>query len=216
MNYDTLRILIDHFETFERETGQQDMAAFSAWLQHKYSPPSGKKEVAPYNRYGDYNGQIAHAVGVLWQHARHYIKTALEDLPLKGLHDFTFLAGLAELGEQRKSQLIAMNMLDYSPGMEVIRRLLRHDLIEDFDDPEDARSKRVRITKKGRAVFGQALQRMMQATYIVGGNLSEKEKIQFLAVAKKLLHFHRSIWEEDLGAPLEDITDKYLPEKKEE
>ncbi len=210
MNYDTLRTLLDHFEAFERETGQQDMAAFALWLQHKYIPPSGKKDISPYNRYGDYNGQIAHAVGVLWQHARHYIKTALKDLPLKGLHDFTFLAGLVELGDQRKSQLIAMNMLGYSPGMEVIRRLLRHGLIEDFDDPEDARSKRVRITRKGQMIFHQALQRMVQATRIVGGNLSEEEKIQFLAVAKKLLHFHRSIWEEDLGTPLEDIANKYL------
>lgn len=212
MDYDTLRRLIDHFEAFERETGQEDLAAFSIYLQHQYKDGPVADKIDPYNRFGDYNGQLAHAVGTLYQHARHYIKTALSDLPLKGLHDFTFLATLLEMGDQRKTDLIATNMMEYSPGMEVIRRLLRHDLIADFDDPEDARSKRVRITPEGRSVFQQALRQMMLATRIVGGNLTEEEKILFLSISKKLLNFHRPIWDEEHGQPLEDIVEKHFQE----
>lgn len=228
MNYNTLRKLIDHFEAFEKETGQGDLPAFALWLQDRYPGreavpvrPAGeqaeKKEhaVATYNRYGDYNGQIAHAVGTLYQHARHYIKTALQDLPLKGLHDFTFLATLTETPDMRKSDLIARNMLEFSPGMEVIRRLLRRSLIEDYEDPEDARSRRVRLSPEGRQVFLSALGQMIRATEIVGGNLSKEEKVQFLVIARKLLHFHQPIWEHDLGRPLAEIREKYLEAEQE-
>ncbi len=211
MNYDTLHRLIEHLETFEQETGRSDLLAFSRWLQQKCRENELASDAVPrFNRYGDYNGQIAHAVGVLYQHARHYIKTALKDLPLNGLHDFTSLAALLEQGDQRKSDLIAMNMLEFSPAMEVIRRLLRRGLIEDYDDPDDARSKRVRITERGRTVFQAAMGRMIEATRIVGGNLSEEEKQQLLVITGKLLHFHRAIWENDLGTPLVAIREKYL------
>lgn len=208
MNYQSLHRLLHFWESFEQETGRDDLSSFAHWLHRQHI----REETSlPANRsQEDTADQIAQAVGGLYQHARHYIKTALRDVPLKGLFDFTFLATLEEAGDLRKSDLITANLIEFSPGMEVIRRLLRYGLIEDFDDPDDARSRRVRITAKGKEVFYQALPPMQQVTRLITGNLDQEERLQFLMLAQKLLHFHRPIWEQDLGSPLEDIIGRYL------
>jgi len=210
MDYSALRALIDHFESYEKETGLTDLSSFAIWLNRRLQPRPPEEDIPPVNRYGDYNGQLAHAVVMLYLHAKHYIKTALADLPLKGLHDFTFLATLTEARDLRKSDLIEQNMLEFPSGMEVIRRLQRHDLIYDFPDPNDARSRRVALTATGREVFQQALLQMIKATAIVGGTLSTEEKISLLTTLHKLLEFHRPIWKEAHGEPLEEIMEKYL------
>lgn len=208
MNYDTLQKVILHLREYEEETGLTDIKNFGGWLVERYADQDiPKPSQDRYHR--DIDSVLAMNIGVLFQHAKHYIKTALKDTPLKGIFDFMFLATLIDKGDLRKSDLINFNMAEFSPGMEVIRRLIRNGLIRDYDDPEDGRSRKVRITGGGRSVFQKALGRMRNVNQIVVGNLSETEKYKVLAITQKLVHFHQPIWSEDMGKPLEDIIEKY-------
>ena len=47
-------------------------------------------------------------------------------------------------------ELIEIHNLEAPTGIEVIKRLLNKDLIEEFEDAEDKRAKRVKITLKGK------------------------------------------------------------------
>jgi DNA-binding MarR family transcriptional regulator len=212
MKYKALRHLIDLFEEFEQESGKEDIASFAAWLftnQQHHSPE--RYENGEYGYSWSMESEIAYGVGALNTHAKHYIKTALKDSPLVGLHDFTFLATLVEEKSLRKTEIIEKNMMDLSPGMEVVRRLLRNGLIEDFQDPEDGRSKRIRLTEAGEEVFKAVLKNMHQVSRIVSGNLTQEEKATLIPLLQKLLNFHRPIWENDYGAPLEMIIKRHAP-----
>lgn len=209
MNATLLRQLIDHLEVFEKETGQHDLAAFITWMQGKDLPVP---TAAPAREdHFSIDGQIAATLSVLQQHARHYVKTALKDSPLVGVNDFGFLAILFYREDSlRKTELINQGYNELSPGMEVVRRLLRHGLIEDFDDPDDRRARRVRLTEQGRTVFLGIIEEMEKASRIVTGNLDDREKIQLLNLLQKLQQFHDPIWKRDWGLSLNEILQKYL------
>ena len=46
-------------------------------------------------------------------------------------------------------EIIDLHNLEAPSGIEIIKRLLRNKLIEEFVDEEDRRAKRIQITKKG-------------------------------------------------------------------
>ncbi|AEE48298.1 MarR family winged helix-turn-helix transcriptional regulator [Haliscomenobacter hydrossis] len=213
MSYDLLKQVIGLLEDFEQETGNKDLTAFSEWLYQRQRGAQEEAEI-PRTRWDDYpeniDVHIAMSIGGLNAHAKHYIKTALKDSELKGMHDFTFLATLVDQGDLRKTDLIALNMLEFSPGMEVIRRLLRNGFIEDYDNPEDGRSRRVSITAAGKAVFFSAMQNIQKVNRIVVGNLTEAEKQVVLNKLRKLMAFHQPIWDNEYGEDLEKIMEKHI------
>ncbi len=206
MNYSLLRDLINQLESYQQDHTATDMAGFSLWLYQQYH---GQEAPLPENPYqGSYDDQLAIATGTLHKHLRHYMKTVLKQHDMSSEHDFSYLATLQNFGDLRKSELIELNMQEFSSGMEVIRRLLRLQLIEDFNDPDDGRSKRVRITEQGRTIFQALLTDMRKASTILGAPLSPTEKIQLLSLINKLLRFHQPIWYENHNEPLEDILQK--------
>ncbi len=214
MNYQSLKTLIDSLAEFEEETGRQgDLPAFSLWLYEKIYPHQSSVVAKEGGNYQpSYDELISTGIASLWQHARHYIKTALRDSPLKGINDFIFLLILREFGDMRKSDLINRTLLEFSPGMEVIRRLLRRDLIEDYDDPDDGRSRRVKITNKGMNALEVAMPKIKEVNRLVAGKLDHEEKITLLRTIQKLQHFHDPIWREHHGEEVDRIIERYLPE----
>lgn len=210
MTYDLLKEVIGLLEVFEQETEQHDLTAFSNWLYQRQNDV--EEEEIPRTRWDEYppnlDAHIAMSIGGLNAHAKHYIKTGLKNTELKGLHDFTFLATLVDQGDLRKTDLIALNMMEFSPGMEVIRRLLRNGFIADYENPEDGRSRRVSITADGKAVFEKAMEQMHKVNKIVAGNLSDAEKHGLLLKMRKLIAFHQPIWDNEYGEDLEKIMEK--------
>ena len=203
MKYQLLHDLIDQYEKYEQEGGENNLKDFTLWLNNSLEEQHGEIPDA------NLNEELSIGVGMLFKHARHYIKTALMQSPLKGVDDFAFLATLSEEGDLKKSELIKYNLIEFSPGMEVIRRLIRNELIEDYNDPDDGRSRKVKITAKGKQTLQDSLTEMFKASKIIVGNLNLHEKAQFVHLARKLLHFHRPIWNQDQGRPLDDILNKY-------
>jgi DNA-binding MarR family transcriptional regulator len=206
MNYELLHELVDQLQQYEKEGGAPKTSDFAFWLNQKLQTSPKPKEM-PTTRPEE---EIAISLGLLYKHARHYIKKALADTPLSSSDDFAFLATLLEVGDLRKSDLIRYNLSDFSPGMEVIRRLIRKGLVEDYDDPDDGRSKKVTPTERGKAALIHCLTDMHKASDIISKILDEEEKAQFVLIARKLLHFHREIWENAQEEPLDDIIKEYL------
>lgn len=219
MTYSLLERLIQELKTYESENGIPSLSEFSAWLYEQQHPEPTQEPVNGINHHPrELDEAFASQLVELYQHARHYIKTALRDTLLKGVFDYSFLVTLEEMGDLRKSDLIHYNTVEFSPGMEVIRRLLRNELIQDYDDPTDGRSKKVRLTANGLQILQQVRPQMDLVFHILSGNLSMREKRQTLSGLRKLNNFHHPVWEQQHGENLQKIArfDLHEEEKMEQ
>lgn len=216
MTYALLESLLKELKKYEAEKGLPDLSEFSAWLYEQQHPEPAQEGInGASRRQHELDEALAAQLVELYQHARHYIKTALRDTPLKGIFDYSFLLTLEEMGDLRKSDLIHYNTVEFSPGMEVIRRLLRNELIQDYDDPTDGRSKKVRLTADGLEVLQQVRPQMSLVFQILSGNLSMREKRQTLSGLRKLNNFHHPVWEQQHGEELHVIARFDLHQKEE-
>ena len=109
-----------------------------------------------------------------------------------------------------KGKLIARHRLGVSSGSEIIRRLIRQQLIREYPDERDLRSVRVEISGKGRKELISAFGEMYKVSRIISGNLTRNERDEVLRALRKLSGFHEEIHEKDQESGVDEIMEKYL------
>jgi len=219
--YELLQEMVGLLEEYEQNTREREpsMMGFSVWLNQKMGYFSPAMTHASYQAQGqssyadpatDRATQLTMLITYLYRYAKHYTKKALEQTPLSTLDEFGFLVTLLDRDSLTKSELINLHLLEITSGIEIIKRLTRQGLLETFPDPDDRRSRRVRLTEKGRGVIFQTMQEMQKVTRLVAGNLSEDEQQFLLPLLNRLNDFHAVIHNQDRKSDLDEIGQKYL------
>jgi DNA-binding MarR family transcriptional regulator len=217
--YELLQELVGLLDEYEQNTRERDpsVMGFSVWLNQKmgyFSPglaqASYQAEASSSDPTADRATQLTMLITYLYRYAKHYSKKALEQAPLSTLDEFGFLITLLDRDSLTKSELINLHLLEITSGIEIIKRLVRQGLLETFPDPDDRRSRRVRLTEKGRGVTLQTMQEMQKVTRLVAGDLSEDEQHLLLPVLNRLNDFHAVIHNQDRKSELNEIAQKYL------
>ena len=225
--YDLLKEVIELVGRFEEESAGDkfDVLSFTLWLNayldsQGYPVKPGKEKVTDEKQIlgFDYTmeAKISTLITALFKYAKHYTKYALDDTPLVTMDDFGFLASLAYRDSMTKTELSNHNLLEITSGNEIIKRLLKNGLIEEYNDPDDRRSKRVKITDKGKKLLLGTFAPMDNVSRIVAGNLRIDEKIELLTLLNKLDNFHKKIHDNDWKSGVEEICHKYLNDKQDE
>lgn len=152
---------------------------------------------------GKENGRTAEsAISTLIVHLNRYAKTysksAIINSEFSTQEDFIYLINLKTFGEMTKMSLINKNIHDKPVGMLVIARLLRQKLVEQTESDMDKRSKLIRISEKGLVVLERHMEKIRQATNIVAGNLTHKEKMDLIRILNKLDAFHYPIFSRNI------------------
>lgn len=211
MKYELLKHLIGYVDAFEAEASapaQPTVADFAAWLvgQSALTPTSEGGALPSTTDSVDIH--IGILVAFLYRYTRLYSKKALDKTMLTTLDDFTYLVMLLEAPvAPTKTELIERNIHEKTTGIEVLRRLLSNGLIEQFDDPDDRRSKRIKLTDRGREEMGALIPPMSQVATLVGGNLTPDEKEQLVHLLTKLHLFHNPIFLKERNVPIEKLIE---------
>jgi DNA-binding MarR family transcriptional regulator len=137
---------------------------------------------------------ISQHVVFLYRYAKQYTKKALKNSELKTIDEFTYLATLLNFNTLSKIELINKSVQEKTTGMETIKRLLKNNLIVQFDNPNDQRSQLLQLTPKGRGILFGVFENMSLVGKVVGGNLTDLEKIQLAYLLKKLDTHHNDIF----------------------
>jgi hypothetical protein len=103
-------------------------------------------------------------------------------------------------------------MESVTSGADIIKRLVKHGYVEEFDDEDDKRSRRVRITQVGKLLIFKIFEEMDTVSSIITGNLTGDEKLFLLHYLNKLDNLHTDIYNNDRKAELEAIKMKYIIE----
>jgi DNA-binding MarR family transcriptional regulator len=135
-----------------------------------------------------------------------YTKKALKESNIKTVDEFSFLITLMTHNEMTKQELINLQIMEKTSGIEIINRLIRLEFIEQFDDEKDKRSKLLRITETGRRELMMILPRMNMVSKIVVGTLTKEEQNILTYLLRKLDHFHNDIYMHDKEKELEMIV----------
>jgi DNA-binding MarR family transcriptional regulator len=210
-----LNELIEHLDKFEKlNEGQQvlRMDDFVGYLNMNLSPEESKgRELAgneaPWIRdLGEtLDNDISRLISLMNRYAKGYIKKALKDSLIQTSEEFSFLVILMTFESLSKTELILKNVMEKTSGIEIIKRLIRANLISQFDDLNDKRSQRVAITAYGRTEIIKLLPQLEKASKVIGGNLTYTEKTTLLHLLKKLDIHHNDLFLNKKEESLETI-----------
>ncbi|SEG55972.1 transcriptional regulator, MarR family [Halpernia humi] len=149
--------------------------------------------------------EIAKQVILLGRYAKQLLRKGLESHEHLANEDFTYLYRLMDYDSLTKTQLIEKNGHEKQSGIEIIKRLTKHELISETPDSEDKRSVRISVTEKGKTVFKNSMQDITRVSKLLCGTLTNEEKLQFLESLKKLNIFHNTIYMNKKEESLEEL-----------
>lgn len=133
---------------------------------------------------------IAQHLLFMYRYVKHYSRKVFRDSPVKTLEEFSYLATLLQYHTLTKAELIKKNVHEKSAGIEIIKRLIKLELVTQQENPEDQRSQLVAITPAGRGELFRLFRTMDVLGRVAAGPLSVAEKTQLAFLLKKLDDFH--------------------------
>ncbi len=137
------------------------------------------------------NNEIGRYITRMNRFASIYAKDILKDLPYVSLNDFGFVALLHANKQLSKSALIKLVLMDKSPGMEIIKRLVSKKVMEEFENVEDKRSKMIRLTLYGEEVVMESYKKISGLSASLCADLDNDTKFEILKILKYLDDFHQ-------------------------
>lgn len=217
-NFQLIRDLLDHVESFEKQGGQGGVKAFAFYLKDKvYSVESESvREPETFRKENFRNFRSIPEVEFsvlltgLFRFAKHYLKKAFSKTAFNTIDEFGFLATLLKEGSLLKNELIGEHMMEMSSGSEIIKRLIKNGLVHEYQDENDGRAKRVALTEAGKREIFLAFDEMYKVSEIIKGNLQPNELNEALAILNKLTFWHKHIHEHDKNASIEILHEKYV------
>ncbi|UKB82085.1 winged helix DNA-binding protein [Chryseobacterium sp. MEBOG06] len=162
----------------------------------------------------DQNTEIARMLVFNYRYASMYFKKALKESNINTLDEFSFLIVLMTYPFLTKTELISKLIMEKTSGVEVIKRLLKQDLIREFDNPNDKRSIMVAITDKGREELSGLLPKMGMVGNVVVGNLRPAEASSLSFLLNKLDYHHNDLFMNYRNMSLEELSKKSEAVKK--
>ena len=203
MNYGLIKGVLDLVQEFEVETNNNNhfdtsVEGFKNWIS-----TNNNTIVNEPNWEGKENGRSAESgINTLIVHmnryAKSYSKSAIVGSDFSTQEDFIYLINLKAFGEMSKMDLLNKNVHEKPVGMQIINRLINQGWIEQRNSKTDKRSKVISISETGLQALGNQMDKIRQATSIVTGNLSQKEKMELIRLLNKLDDFHQEIYDKNI------------------
>jgi len=192
---DELMEVLARWKDFKNQQGK-GLANFGKYLQDKH-PEKGKVPI-DFAVEGIENDDFA-VLGRLWgrlSRFTHFLtKKAFQDLPLKSFDDFGILMYVSIKKNPKKTDIINYSLLENSTCFEIIKRLVRQNLLTEEADPQDRRSIQVQLSKQGLEVLSKAVIKAYQTAKILAGDLSKQQRSDLLQLLGQLDHFHSFLHE---------------------
>jgi len=154
------------------------------------------------------NVQLTILLHQLSKHFKIYSKKILVDTDLVSMDGHMFLSSLYHTESMTKAKLISSNYMELPSGIEVIRRLLKKGFIEEYADPNDKRSKRVKISQLGKKEYEASLPGFRKVINIMAGKLPDEKIMNLIVTLNELNEYHKSIHSNAKTESLDGLLDR--------
>ena len=146
--------LITLYRTYteEKENPADDWKAdFGRWLLDQKLEKTSNDH-SGMGQEDTFIGMMLFALGNL---TRNRVNKLINESPFSTIMDYQFLLVLDQHGSMKKSELISINYMEMSSGIEVIKRLLKHNWVFEEVNENDKRSKLVAISAEGKDILNE-------------------------------------------------------------
>lgn len=134
-----------------------------------------------------------------------YSVAAAEGTGISSSDEFSLLNAIHCLDEPRKTEAIYTALFELSTGTDMMNRLKKIGFISEYDDKEDRRSKRIKITAKGQKALAACRKRMAQLAEIEFQDLTNEEKKLCLQLLGRIDEKFSNLWLLHKGKEFEEI-----------
>ncbi len=187
---------VKEFENSDACKPNSTVDDFRVWMNDKkYADESPTKLFKNENHQVSFTeNEICKQVLLLGRYSKLLIRKGLGEFPELANEEFTYLYRLKDEPDLTKIQLIEKNGHEKQTGTQIIKRLLEAGFLEEENDLDDKRSKRLNLTKKGEEIFHASVSDVNLTSKILSGKLDKDEKNELLRILKKLNEFHSHIY----------------------
>ncbi|WP_143306207.1 MarR family winged helix-turn-helix transcriptional regulator [Chitinophaga vietnamensis] len=193
------------FDTQHPEASLEDFCRH--YLAQQQQPPAAKPGKYQPNTSA---GMLMRTIGRIFKLHTIYAAAALEGTGIANIDEYALLNAIMLLHEPRKTEAIYAALQELSTGADKLNRLRKQGYLKEYDDPDDKRSKRLKVTGKGEKVMTQCRKRISQLAEMMMHDLSEDDKQLALQLLKGVETKFTGSWQSHKGQGFEEIYDSVM------
>lgn len=183
MDYTLLKQILEHVEAYEAGHASRKIEDFTVWLNTQLF-----KSDAAQAHGAQTDLLIAFQLMYVAKELKRRSKGVFAESNLSSVDEYSFLLHLNHGQSFRKMELVDLHNLEAPTGIEIIKRLLKNGLIEEFPDEDDRRAKRVAITPSGIEELNRLTPQMDRVFTELSSSLSLQERVQLSGILNNLIH----------------------------
>jgi DNA-binding MarR family transcriptional regulator len=115
-----------------------------------------------------------------------YIQLAMEGLKIKHFEEFSLLSAISQLKTPRKTEVIYHTLNELTTGLNLLASMHDRGLIAEQDDPDDKRSKRLRLTPKGEKLLKSCYERFSKVPEILFMDIPTEDILLCIQLLKNI------------------------------
>lgn len=145
-----------------------------------------------------------------------YFNLVLPETGLEHMDDFQFLVIISNLKNPMKTEVINHNFSELSTGLLIIERLKKRKYITEHSNPDDKRSKRLKITEKGQKILDGCYAKLRRIHEMMYYDLSEEDIKLCIQLLQGVEIKFSKLWHTQKGKTFNQIYKEVIsnPKKK--
>lgn len=134
-----------------------------------------------------------------------YIQLAMKDMKISHFEEFSLLSAIANLKTPRKTEVIYHTINELSTGLNLLAAMKKRGYITEQDDPEDKRSKRLRLTPKGERILYSCYEIFSKIPEILFKDVPTEDIELCIQLLKRVNIKFSKLWMEHKKYPFKDV-----------
>jgi DNA-binding MarR family transcriptional regulator len=153
----------------------------------------------------DLNGQLVILLRRIGKFHIAYSNKALEGTGLDQMEEFGILVTIYNQKNPIKSEAIYNNIMELSSGSNMLIRLKKRGLVSEYDDEQDKRVKRLKLTAKGEATLLTAKEVVLKVARMMVNELTDEQKRLCIQLLSPIDRRFSGLFQKQRAKPFDEI-----------
>ncbi len=216
--YNVIKQIIDLWEEYESNADQIQLTDFAEWLNLQVKERSDLNEKTATSRFRsapslqsqalknfDEATRFMEYISRISRFNEFYTRKFFEGLPINSRLEFLFLQTVNLTGKAKKTDLINYLLVEYTTGMDIIKRLINNGLLQEALNENDKRVKLLEITEEGKDKLLLAEKRLKDERTMFLACTSMNKWKKAMPVLEEICDFHNAIYNKHNDKPYPEL-----------